>query len=242
MTCINCKDSHNEKFCPNCGQKSQVPKITFSSIFNEVFTTITNMDKGFLFNIKRLFLDPRKITINYVLGKRKGIFNPVSFLIVTISIYLLIDSLIEGIDMAIKQPFDLPRTDENKFYKFGARIGNFLYVYFKYFWLLTVVWLSISTKIVFRKYNFAEHLAINSFITGQATIVGLILLLIAKWSIIFNPFVYLFIMWQLYQIYKLEQKHLDTFLQVVAVIILFFAQLVLVILLIGAITTIIANG
>ena len=72
MICVSCTNEHQENFCPNCGERAGIPRITFKTISEDIFSTLTNMDKGFLFNIKALFLHPRKITIDYVLGKRKG--------------------------------------------------------------------------------------------------------------------------------------------------------------------------
>lgn len=89
MICISCNKQHNEKFCPNCGEKAAVKKITFKSIIEDIFLTVTNMDKGFLFNLKNLSLKPRPFISSYIRGKRKGIFNPMSFLIISITIYLI---------------------------------------------------------------------------------------------------------------------------------------------------------
>ena len=52
------------------------------------------MDKGFLFNLKMLFLNPKSITVEYILGKRKGILNPISFLILSVSLYLILEGLL----------------------------------------------------------------------------------------------------------------------------------------------------
>ena len=75
MKCISCELNHNEQYCPNCGERNGVERITISTILGSTFSTITNMDKGFLFNLKSLFLKPRKITTDYISGKRKGILK-----------------------------------------------------------------------------------------------------------------------------------------------------------------------
>jgi len=94
MICITCEEEHSEKFCPNCGERSGVKKITLTSILEDAFSTITNMDKGFLFNIKNLVINPRKTTTDYIFGKRRGILNPIAFLIMSITIYLVIESFV----------------------------------------------------------------------------------------------------------------------------------------------------
>lgn len=227
MKCINCENEHNGLFCPNCGEKSEVPKITLSSILNDGITTIISMDRGFLFLLKNLFLKPREIVNGYISGKRKYIYNPISYLLIAISIYLIGDSLIE-----VKREV---QNTGSKFYSVGAEAGKFIKSYSKYFWILTIIWLSTSTKIVFGKFNFAEHLAINSFVIGQATLVGFLGFILYKLPLLMNPVIYLMIIWMIYQIYKSKENDFNTFLSACATAFLFFIQLGLLSILIGVI-------
>lgn len=227
MICINCGNKHNEKFCPNCGEKSDVPKITFGTILNGFFSTITNMDKGFLFNAKHLLFNPNKIIKDYILGKRKNIFNPISFLIITITIYLIFDSLIKVSGTVDEQ--------DSKYYSAGRETGRFIKTNLKYFWIFSIVWLSNSTKLVFQKYNYAEHLVINSFVIGQATLFGLIGLGIFKFPLILNPVVYVLMIWMIYQIFKGHNKKITVFFQSIGAGLLFIIQLLLIAVLIGII-------
>ena len=199
MTCINCQHEHDGRFCPNCGERTAVPNITFRSIFNEGLSTLTNMDKGFLFNVKNLVLNPKKTAVGYVEGRRKSIFNPVSFLILSVTIYLIADPLIV-VEVESSR-------DKSKVYSAGLEAGRFVKSYFKYFWILSVVWLSNSTRLLFGKYNYAEHLAINAFVLGQATLAGLLFFLITKMVLPVNPFVYLTIVWMTYKIFADNRKH-----------------------------------
>ena len=227
MKCVNCKYEHDSKFCPNCGEISVVPKITFSSIFNSGFSTITNMDKGFLFNVKNLFLNPNKTVNEYLNGKRKHIYNPISFLIISITIYLIADSLI-----VVESESNIITS---KVYSVGYEAGKFIKLYSKYFWILSLVWLSISTRLIFKKFNYAEHLAISSFVIGQATLLGLISFLFFKTILLFNPLVYISIIWITYEIFKSKKKNLEIFLMSVVSTFLFFIQLVIILVLIGII-------
>ena len=54
MICLSCDNDHNENFCPDCGEKSGVKKITFSSTIEDALSGLINMDRGFLFNLKSL--------------------------------------------------------------------------------------------------------------------------------------------------------------------------------------------
>jgi len=227
MICINCKHEHHSNFCPNCGEKSAVPRITFSSIFSNGLSTITNMNKGFLFNVKHLCLNPQGIVNDFIRGKRKNIFNPISFLIITITVYLIIDAVI-----VVKVKVS---SVDSKVYAAGYEAGKFVKLYFKYFWILSIIWLSVSTKIVFQKYNYAEHLAINSFVMGQATLIGLISFVITKEGLLFNPLVYISVVWLTYEIFKPKKRDVGTFLRSLGSTALFFIQLLIIVVLIGII-------
>ena len=65
---------------------------------------------------------------------------------------------------------------------------------------------------MFEKYNFAEHLAINSFVIGQATLVGLVAFALSKITIFFNPLVYLAIIWMTYKIFKTNNDRSNIFI------------------------------
>jgi len=227
MTCINCNNEHYEKFCPNCGEKSTVSRITFASIFNAALATVTNMDKGFLFNVKNLFLRPNEVVNSYILGKRKNIFNPISYLIITVTIYLIVEAM-------LKVPVETTKI-ESAVFDFGYEAGKFMKRYFKYFWILSIIWLSISTKLMFKKYNYAEHLAINSFVIGQATLVGLIAYIPFRFLLVFNPIIYISIIWMTYEIFKSKNRDFDIFFLSVGATFLFFIQLILIVILFGVI-------
>ena len=228
MICINCANEHFENFCPNCGEPGTVPKITFRSILNDFSSSVISMDKGFLYVVKNLFLNPRKVVIDYILGKRKNTFNPVSFLIIMVSIYLIVDSFITIPSGGTKE--------RSEYYSIGYEAGKFIRVNLKYFWILSIIWLSISTKMIFQRFNFAEHLAINSFVIGQSTLVGLIGLILFKFPILFDPFIYGSIIWMLFQIFKEPHSSKgELLLQSFGSTLLFFVQQFLIVVLIALI-------
>jgi hypothetical protein len=131
MTCINCNNEHESKHCPDCGERAEVLQITFSSLLNSGVSTITNMDKGFLYNLKSLFKEPRKLVTDYIKGKRKAILNPISFMIICISLYLIMESFV---DFGLKESREEYENVEGL--KAAAyHTGVFFSTYFKYFWI-----------------------------------------------------------------------------------------------------------
>lgn len=202
MICINCKYEHLEKFCPNCGESGEVAPITLSRILKDGITTISSMDKGILYNIKQLFFNPRNLVKDYIEGKRKIVFNPISYLIVVVTLYLIIESFIES-------PISNDEKLTGTVYEFGTKAGEFIAGNAKYFWIFSVFWLSLASKLIHKKYNYAEHLAINSLVIGQATIVGICTLVLFKFRMIMNPFVYLFIIWMFYRIHGIKGRLIE---------------------------------
>jgi hypothetical protein len=230
MNCISCNFEHNERYCPNCGEKSGTKKITLTSIFEDAFSSITHMDKGFLYNIKTLIINPKKITTAYLLGKRKGIINPVTFLILSITFYLIVITLFKVPKELIEEGI----YTESRSYKVGVDVGYFIRENLKYFWILSIIPLGLSFKLIFKKYNYLEHLAVSSLIIGQATLIGIISYLIFRFTLIFDPFVYIMILWLTYKVFDNEYK-IESFFLSMAALILFIIQLLVVIGVIGTI-------
>jgi hypothetical protein len=235
MTCISCNYEHEEKYCPNCGEKKDTKKITLVTIFEDTLSSVTNMDKGFLYNTKSLLLKPQKITDDYIRGKRKGILNPVSFLILSVTIYLIVINVIR----APKEPSSASSNLDSEVYErtFNAvyEVGKFIREYIKYFWILSIVPLALSLKLVFKKYNYLEHLTLSSFIVGQATLISVISYLLFKTPLIFDPVVYIMIFWLIFKIFKSNNALIEPLLLSITTLILFIIQLVIIVSIIGII-------
>lgn len=155
MKCIACKKEHNENFSPNCGQQSNVKSISFKTIIQDGFVSISSMDKGFLFNLKSLILDPKNITTTYLLGKRKSILNPISFLIIAVTVYLASEALFK---IKVEHPIFIPKDNNTLIgYEIGQKFSAFIITNFKYIAFLLLFPLSFATKICFRKYNYSSY-------------------------------------------------------------------------------------
>lgn len=222
MTCISCDKKHNENYCPRCGEKSDTLKITFSTIFNGAFSTLTNMDKGFLYNLKWLLLDPKKITIDYIRGKRKSIFNPISFLVISITLYIITETV-------FKAPSDLPPQSIDSVKSLGAAIGRICIqlLRLKYFILLTPFVLASSIHLIFKKYNYWENVATSAFIVGMSALASIAFHLIVRAPLLTNPILYLAVLILTYAVFKDENRILRTLFSSFLVVLLFAVQLLI---------------
>jgi Protein of unknown function (DUF3667) len=92
--CLNCGTAlkPDQYFCPNCGQKTGIPRITTRSLIRDFLQTILHAEKG-IFNLLRgLMIHPGRVVTEYVEGKRKKYFNPFSFLALCIAFMVLMNN------------------------------------------------------------------------------------------------------------------------------------------------------
>lgn len=199
MSCINCKKDFEGKFCPECGEKKDIERITFASVFTTAFEGITQMDKGFLYNLKNLTLKPKETIFKYIEGKRKNIFNPITYALLSISLYLIVTSMFKDrLNYFSEVPDDINKGIMGSAFETGKFIGQRL----KYFWLFNIVYLSLFTKMFFKRFNFVEHIAINSFVFGQVTLLAIINYFIFGFLIVLDPLVILATILMLYKIHS----------------------------------------
>jgi len=86
MNCKNCDAVIDGNFCAHCGQKAEVHRITVGHVLHDLVHAFTHADKGIFRLAKQLLLKPGVVAREYVEGKRKRYFNPLSFLVLTMAI------------------------------------------------------------------------------------------------------------------------------------------------------------
>lgn len=230
--CISCNFHHTEKYCPNCGEISNLRKITFKAVLVEAFSTFTNMDKGYLYNIRGLTFNPQSFIQGYLSGKRKGIFNPISYLIISISMYLILENVFPV--GAPKMPSDA--LQNTVIFKIGFEAGKIISEYFKFFWIISVFFLAAPSALLFRKRNYAEHVTIASFIIGHATLFVAFLTPLFKIPLIFNYVLYAFILILYFRFYLNPKDKAGSLIISFLVVFIFFIELFLFTIILGTIS------
>ncbi|WP_136667035.1 DUF3667 domain-containing protein [Flavobacterium sp. H122] len=81
MTCLNCGQVVDKRFCPNCGQENKEPKESFHYLFFHTIEDLVHYDSGFWKTILFLLFYPAKLTKEYLAGKRKMYVVPVKLYI-----------------------------------------------------------------------------------------------------------------------------------------------------------------
>ncbi|MEO5783353.1 MAG: DUF3667 domain-containing protein [Ginsengibacter sp.] len=94
--CLNCGTLITQNFCPKCGQKRDVGKLTWRSLLNEIFHFFSHIEKGFMYTSYRLLIRPDKLIGEYLEGKRKKYFKPLSLYLIWVTVHLLAYQLVTG--------------------------------------------------------------------------------------------------------------------------------------------------
>lgn len=177
MICKNCEKSVEGNYCSHCGQKSATRRIDATYVRHEIPNSIFQLDRGFLFTVKELFLRPGHSIRAFLHGKRKPHYKPFAYLIITFTLYALsaylmerstyIDDLLFGFKgrmIASGETADSPALDWIS--------KNQVYVT-----LLIIPFFSLASYLAFIRssYNYFEHLVLNLYITGQQMIIYLVL-------------------------------------------------------------------
>ncbi len=173
MNCKNCGHSVDGNYCSRCGQKSDVGRINLSYLLSEISGNIFQINHGFLYTLKELLVAPGKSVTEFLNGKRKKYFKPISYLLACSTLYFLItlttnqntwmDDLISGfINGALEKNTESDVTT----------ILTWFSKNYAYATLLLLPVFSLASYLSFLKFgnNYLEHLVINSYITGQQAV------------------------------------------------------------------------
>ena len=88
-SCLNCGTPVTDKFCSHCGQKREVKRLNWKSLVEEIHYWY-NLENGFFNTVFELAIRPGRLYKNYLDGKRKRYYEPVSFLLICITTFLVV--------------------------------------------------------------------------------------------------------------------------------------------------------
>jgi hypothetical protein len=216
MNCKNCDAATQGKFCSSCGQQIDTHRITIPHLSHELIHALTHADKGFLLLLKDLVTKPGIVARQYVEGKRKKYFNPLSFIVITTALSALI-SFKAGYFEALtyqqskRQP-PLPYYRESMEFMVGH--GKVLGL------VLILPLLAFFAWIFFKRswFNFAESFVLHCFVIGETNILRVLVFipafLLAPHAIGINDAVFS-VVFQVYLIIAYKQFYQGNILLVI---------------------------
>ena len=97
--CLNCDTVLTDTFCAHCGQKSGLEQDHFWHLVWHFIADYFHFDGKFLNTTKAMFLNPGKVTRDYLDGKRKTYLHPIQmYIFVSAIFFLLLGSIIHRSD------------------------------------------------------------------------------------------------------------------------------------------------
>ncbi len=172
MICKNCGNVAHANYCSHCGQKTDLPTLDFSYLIKELSENVFQLQRGFFFTVKNLFVAPGKSINAYLKGQRKPYFKPISYLFLLSTIYLLVTlALGENTWMGDFISGWLEGVRENG--EEASPLILWMSEKYAYTALLLIPVFSLASYLSFFKYKktYVEHIVINAFITGQQAII-----------------------------------------------------------------------
>lgn len=205
-TCLNCDAPLTGTFCQECGQKTSTHKFTWRSFLEELPSSLFNLEHGFWYTLKELTLRTRSALDGYLSGKRVLFFKPIQYAILGITLYTLLQAY---------NPLDPPAVEglraENELYGTGYAVGKLIGENLKFYWLLGIFLYAFPAKLLFRTYNFTEHMVICAYVLGHSALLACLSIPFVSVPIMFNPFIYLFIGIMYFRLFKDPVNPLGTF-------------------------------
>lgn len=164
-------------------ENQKLPRLTIKEIKREALLFF-NLEKGIPFTLISLLRKPYETLQTYLSYDRRKYSNPIKYLIFTSAIYLLIISLNPNIvEFAEKAKVENAKNYAGFEKKVNLKIAESFqkaqeiqFSYQNVLSLFSLPLLGFFTYLFFKpKYNYAENLAINAFVNGTSSWVGIAL-------------------------------------------------------------------
>lgn len=128
--CRNCGQHVEGLYCSNCGQKNDVERLRLTTLAESFISTFVgdgaigekrrNVRYGFLLTLWSIIIHPGRTTEEYLEGRRRKYFNPVTILLLLSGFYALVAVFLGVVD-------DTPTPSDSQFISFK----NFIMAYSK---------------------------------------------------------------------------------------------------------------
>lgn len=165
--CRNCEQKSYGNYCSNCGQRTSANKVTFKETLKDLVDAFLSIDAPLLITLKMLVINPGRLFNEYLGGKRKKYYRPVTFFILMTVIYLVIREIIKY------DPFgsNLLQVKDASASQLLSKSRNFMLLNIDKLLFVFVFSLGLVLKLFFfKKKSLAEFLAISFFLIGVYTI------------------------------------------------------------------------
>jgi hypothetical protein len=210
MNCKNCNTPQRTdyKFCPACGAKVVVKRLTFRNLVYDITERVFNVDSTFFRTFIQLFNRPEQVIDSYIQGVRRRYLNPISHLGIALTLSGLTIFVMKKVmtpEMFNAYGGDLPEEVAGKIYEA-------VFDYSSLFFLVYIPVFALAGYLTFNKKNyfFSEYVIAFIYIMAQWSIAvflpTILILLFAPETYMTVSFPFLFVMIA-YSIFAIQRIH-----------------------------------
>lgn len=211
--CLNCQ-AHlqpDQRFCSQCGQKTDIHRFSIPHFLHEFFHAFTHTDKGIFHLLKCLATRPGATAREYLQGRRKAYFNPFTFFLIAMAIYMIVDPFLVR-EMPSTQPDQavlarIPTAAGREQYigilHRAGQVQHFLTSKANIVAMVAIPLIALISWLFYyrRGFNFAEHLTANMMFVVFSNMAMAILIfplkLLSRHTAWENTLPYLGMIWQI---------------------------------------------
>lgn len=170
MKCPSCSNDVLTTYCPHCGQRQNVSRITLKETVRDFWMQVVGFDGFFLRTLHDLTLRPGQVARSYIDGVRVRYFGPLAYFFFMITLLLLWLSVL-GLDFSElirdkQQTLAVPNASNRA----GALVTQWIGDHIKWVLFLAVPFQAFGARhFWFRKsgLNLVEHMVPLFYISGH---------------------------------------------------------------------------
>jgi len=171
MKCKNCSANLRTdfKYCPGCGAKVVLKRITFKGLFSDFFERLLNIENNFFKTIGHLTVWPEKVITSYVEGTRRKYLNPVNYLTVSLALSGIVLYCLRRFALD-KINFDFMGQGVNA--EGTMKVMNIVMEYNNFIFLLYIPIVAFAGFLTLnqRSYNIPEYIVTGTYILAHTSV------------------------------------------------------------------------
>lgn len=192
--CQNCGHEYEGKFCPQCGQRCELQRITFGNVVSHVFEAVTSLDARVPRTLCQLMYRPGDLIVDYLHMRRVRYSNPFGLLLVLATIFVIISNYVLPVNIADLSsqvggdlvdltsggsPEDVAINDQAR--AFGDQFSKWIYTNYGVFLMFCLPAFTLPLRLAFHTrrgalpgLNLCECATISAYMTCQMEFVSII--------------------------------------------------------------------
>ncbi|WP_373017384.1 DUF3667 domain-containing protein [Muriicola sp.] len=210
MKCKNCQTPQRTdfKYCPACGAKVVVHRLTFKNLTYDITERYFNLDNTFIRTFVQLLVRPEQVIDSYIQGVRRRYLNPISHL----GIALTLSGIIVFVMQKVMTPEIFFAYGQQLSEEVAGKLYNTVFDYSSLFFILYIPVFAIAGFLTFnrKEYLLSEYIIAFIYILSQWSIflfpVSLTVLIFAPSFYIDLSFPTLFLMIG-YSVFAMQRIH-----------------------------------